>query len=180
MTHIPPTAEFRTILAQLELLSHGSTQSWNRSSPPSEMDRSPRGDSFPPHEEFRIEWEIADSDEARARVIRNARAHLEQQTRRTTPKVEPLPDDTDDRIIDEGAGWSAGDVARALRISIKRVVAVRLERKLDPSTGRKPLPDEDPVTQARRLADLGVGVTAIARYQGRPKQTVSDCLKRAA
>src|SRR4051812_33563359 len=59
---VAPSRELRQVLAELELLSHGTTQGWNKSGRSSERDTRPAGgDSCPPHESFRIDWECARS-----------------------------------------------------------------------------------------------------------------------
>lgn len=175
--------EFRHLLARLELLSHGSTSGWNKSSPPSDPDRSPRGEGFPPHEQFLIDWYCAGDDEtAQRRVVREAHETLEQWSRRVEPKkLTPEPvHKRNEEILSKGEGWDAREVARVYRLSIREVVDIRNKAGRDPSTGKKPLQQPEPAAQAREMKARGMTVRQIAAYQDVPKSVVGRWLKDAA
>lgn len=174
--------EFRQTLANLEMLSHGGTSGWNKSSPPSDPDRSPHGESFPPHEEHLIDWYCQTDNLGRRRVMREARQALEHWSRRTIPakpKLEPIHE-RNDEIRKTGAGWEASEVARHFRIPVREVIEIRKRAGLDPSTGRQVRVGESKRVRVLRLLGEGLSQSEIAVATGSSRQSVSQMLKRAA
>lgn len=171
---------FRQTLAELELLSHGSTQAWNKSAAPAERDTRPSGESRPPHIEYRYRWLRATNDLAREMVESEAKQELKRwKTKAPPPKPEPEHLRNQD-IIRRGEGWQAGEVAVAFRLTVRQVMEIRESHGKDPSTGRPAVKDEDPAEQARRLHAQGLSVRQIADYQDATKSTVHRRLKDAA
>jgi hypothetical protein len=180
----PLSREMRQVLLELEMLSHGTTQGWNKSSPPAERDPRPAaGELFPSHEELRIDWEIADSDDARAAVLKRAReALVAWKFGSASAKPAKLRTQLDiDNEMRGYAGWLPRDIARRTGNTVTEgaVMQWRRARGLDPSTGYEQR-TEDPTMQAQRLKDQGLGVREIARYQQVQPSTVARRLKKAA
>lgn len=173
------TAEktMRQILAELELLSYGTTASWNPGGG-GDTDRDPRpagGDTRPLHETFRTEHARAETPEDRDRVRRAAAAALEAQTKRThdAPIEEESADQVDQRIAAlVRAGWTVKDIAIAARCTPTRVRRV--------SKGMPVEADEGGEDLALHLASQGHTVRYIAMKTGMPKSTVHDLLRKRA
>jgi hypothetical protein len=179
---VPMPLHFRQTLAELELLSHGAVAALNKTAPASDRDPRPGGETNPPHIEYARRWLHSGSDLERERIIRDAKATLDQwrgrgASGRGDVKLEPLHLLHRD-VIRQGDGWDASEVARVFRLPIREVMAIRERAGRDPSTGKPAVRDEDPVAQARRLHEHGLSVRDIARYQAVEPSTVSRRLRK--
>lgn len=176
--------EFRQILAELELLSHGKTQTWNKTAHGTDRDPKPQGESRPPHLEYRDRYERARDDLGRDHVRSEARKTLNEWKGTTATKTKQAKQEPAhlrrQEILKKGEGWDASDVARVYRTSVREIIDIRKDAARDPSTGRVPPAEEDATDQARRLKDNGLNVRQIAAYQGVEPSTVSRRLKKAA
>lgn len=176
------TKEFRQILAQLELLSHGSTQSWNKTAQAADRDQRPGGEAFPPHEQFRIDWYCATSDEARVDVLEAARRYLKEWKGQKVKKPTATRSQADiDAEMRSYAGWTPREIARRTGnvITEGMVMTWRKGHTVDPSTGYevKPIDKRSKVVQ---LHHGGMAQAEIAKVTGVTRQAVSQMLKRAA
>lgn len=187
-----PTA-VRLLLAELELLSHGSTASWNSAGghDADETVTAPFGESHPPHLELRAEYVRADTDAGRARVVARMHAVLREHrgvgVDRSRVVGEARQDETT-RILREGEGFTPGEVALRFRCTPTRVRRVRLATGRDATLGRL-VEDEPPIAPgddtaaieaAMRMKSRGMSVRLIGMELGRPKSTISDWLQRSA
>lgn len=175
--------EFRQILAELELLSHGKTQTWNKTAHGTDRDPKPQGESRPPHIEYRDRYERAKGDLERDHIRSEARKTLNEWKGTTATRARQAKQEPEhlrrQEILKKGEGWDASDVARVYRTSVREIIDIRDAANRDPSTG-KPIPaEEDATEQAQRLKDGGLTVRQISAYQQVPKSTVQRRLKAA-
>lgn len=179
MTPIP--ADVRQILAELEMLSHGSTQAWNKTAPASERDLRPAGEAHPPHLEYRRQYEQATSDLERDRVRQAAKRTLREWKGEQRAHAQQEPEHLRrQEIIRRGEGWDASEVARVYKTSVREIINIREAAGRDPSTGKIPPAEEDATDQARRLFESGMTVRQIAGYQKVEPSTVSRRIRKAA
>lgn len=164
--------QMRHILIRLELVSHGTTQTWNSAGGHTDNpDPTPNGCKGAEHLHYRDRWNGADSDEQREHVIRSAQRTLDQLTRRTAPIVSDPTIDRD--MLDQDIArkleqrWPVREIAFALRITERRVRQAA-ERVTESSRA----------VEVRELADQGLTVRFIAAKTGVAKSTVHDILKR--
>jgi len=176
----------RQVLAELELTSHGSTQSWNSSGHGGEsVNVFPPGESCPPHIEWRERYERAITDDARQRVIDDAGRALRGIIRRA--KVTPVSGESEKefaaRVISTGRGFGVGEVATAMRCTPTRVRRIRLAGGVSLDFG-EPLiveaPDGDVERRVRTLAEQGMSERQIAMLTRLGTSRVRRVLGRAA
>jgi hypothetical protein len=179
------TREFRQILAEIELLSHGAVQAWDKTAQPADKDTRPKGETNPPHEQFYIDYICARTDEQRLDVVDDARRFLREWRGLKKPKPTVTRDkDEIDKEMRSFTGWLPLQVERRTG-GIVTQKAIRDWRKeqdppLDEITGKAYVPDEPKRDKVLRLAREGVAPADIARIMGMPRQGVSQMLKRAA
>jgi hypothetical protein len=179
-------AEFRQVLAELEMLPHGTTQSFNASGSGYADAKDPTGESFPPHLQYRAEWEGARDDARREYILKCAIADLHRF--RARPKVTvPLQEETaaelEARVVREGVGWGVEETARHCRCTTTFVRKSRMKAGAHPQTGKLPQekePPRDKVEHAKQLAGDGLSERQIVMLTGLPKTTVRRVLGRAA
>jgi hypothetical protein len=123
----------RAVLLQLEITSNGRTVSYD-SSGGGDPDyvlvddngraKLARGDA--PHLTYAAEWNAADSDERRRDVIKLAEQELDsiRKSQANFVVVEPKGA-RDARIVKDGEGWKAADVAIAFRCLKRDVIRAR-------------------------------------------------------
>jgi hypothetical protein len=178
--------EFRQVLAELEILSHGSTQSWSPTRGGSDEGYGrPPGDLHPPHVHWRWEWEHAKDDKRRKEVLERAREELVSHRRRDMKIAAPvdLSEDLEVRVIREGEGWTVQETALHCRCTPTFVRRARLKAGVNAQTGAKPkdAPDlETSEERCRRLDGEGMSERQIALATRLPKSTVRRLLGRAA
>lgn len=93
MTDLSLEREMRLVLANLELIPHGHTQTIDANRVHGSKDRSEILRADPegyPHEIFRERWNAAGTDAARALVLREAQAALGKLRRSAAPKESHL------------------------------------------------------------------------------------------
>ena len=93
------------VLAELELVSHGTTAAWGRCEGGEGV--YPPGERNPPHVVYRARWVLAWGPLGRRRVLREARAELERCRRAPRPRMSYRA-----RILMDWAGTHYGEVAR--------------------------------------------------------------------
>lgn len=176
----------RLLLAELELISHGSTQSWN-SAGGAHGDNTavlPYGESNPPHVYFRDLYLTQTTDEGRQRVVgkicgalREARGHIDR-----SHVVGETREQEDTRIISQGEGFTADEVAHRFNCTPSRVRRARLAAGRSQHDG-KPTQGSLTVTDGRiealRMKEQGMSVRAIAMVLNTPPSTVGDWVKAA-
>jgi Helix-turn-helix len=175
--------EFRQVLAQLELVSYGSTFGWD--SPARDGDtsgRRPPGSDRPAHDHFRARWNDAHTDYAREKTLNAAREtlHAIGHTPRVKIKEEPIAK-RDARIVRDGAGIPPTDVAIAFRCGPGDVRRARLAAGRDPLHGQ-PLPELEHASAHEKvltLAELGLSQRQVAERTGISQATVNRILRAA-
>lgn len=176
------SAEFRQILAEMELLSHGSVTAYNSSGRGESDVVVPQGEAHPPHIEFAARYEQERDDERRRRVLEEARRYLQDWKRRTSPVVDDGSSE-DDWIVRDGEGYEAEQVARKFNTTVSRVRKLRMADDRDTEFG---LPSRFAPRLAatpdriRNLADQGCTERQIAFQVGVSKSTVRRALGKAA
>lgn len=124
-------AYVRQLAAELEMLAHGSTTSWNPAGGngiPSS--RVPSGESQPPHLQFLAEWDKR-GDACLSKwhsVLTDWRG---RKTHTTTGKTDR------EIVLEAGEGHKADDVAQRYRLTATTVRKWRLEDGRNVDTGRK-------------------------------------------
>jgi hypothetical protein len=158
------------------LVQHGATLRYERARPSADPSPFPMGDGHPPIEYWWGRYCRAGSDAERDRVEELANEALCAWRRRPDPPPEgETVEQWVDRIIKEGEGWSAADVALAERCTPRMVRRWRMERERNPETGRV----EGSLQHARELRAQGLTLRQVAMMTGIPKSTLHD-LDRAA
>lgn len=160
--------QMRQVLAELELISHGTTSTWGASGGDADRDPRPRGgDLHPPHDTHRAHYAAALTDTDRDHAIREARAELHAIRVRQAREVrEESPAEFDTRARRALAdGWTVEQVATAMRVTPTRIRRAQ--------AGASEL-------QVQALAKDGMTVRGIAMRLGLSKSEVHRMLKRAA
>lgn len=145
MTTADLDARMRQVLAQLEMCSNGTTTSYNPSGSGASGkqpggDR-PRGGDSAPHLRWANVYANADTDEQRAKVIKDAEEDLAQITGRGA-SAHQRPSETEDEartaVLDATRGWRPEDATlspAARGISARTLRAWRRAANCDPETG---------------------------------------------
>lgn len=156
----------RQVLAELELISHGTTASWNPAGG-TDSDRDPRprgGELDPPHDRYRRRYLNATTDTERANVLHAARAELAAITRRQAREVrEETAAEFDARAREKLAeGWTVQQVADHMRATPTRI------RRAQAGASE---------ADVLAFAKQGMSVRYIALRVGIPKSTVQRLLR---
>jgi hypothetical protein len=183
----PLPIEFRQTLAELEMLSHGRTQSYAAATAPGESEGygRPPGSEFPPHIVWRSEWMKAKDDHRRYEVMRLATEELASYRRssRTVTVVEETEEELEERVVKTGKGWTVEETARHCRCTPTFVRRARLKAGVNAVTGAQPKDKpqtDDPRERARQLAGEGYTERQIVMLTGLAKTTIRRLLGRAA
>lgn len=129
------TQSIRQVLAELELTSNGKTYTYGGShhgfgeTPPS------TGDPNPPHVVYRISYEECTNDLCRVSVIRRAHRALKEIQHTQAGSATETEAQRNRRLIKEGEGFSAEEVAVAMRMKVTEVWKTRLGFGRDKETG---------------------------------------------
>lgn len=164
------TREARQVLAELELLPHGKTQSFNATTKGGEKQNPfPQGEAHPPADYWRSRFLAASPGEL-AGMVDAARLEL-QAFKRRDPEVvvqEESVEDWEKRLVKDGEGFDAGSVAVRFRCLVRDVTRLRAKHGRDPNTG-----------QARiiELRASGMSVRQIAELTGVSKSSVARVLE---
>lgn len=128
--------QMRQVLLDLAMLGAGRTTSYNPSGGGGDYTpRAQTGDA--PHLEYAARWNAADDDGERAAVLAAARAELDSARRsRAVPTAAESKQDRDARIVREGEGWPARDVAGVLSRHCGVAAALRLDGRSAATVGR--------------------------------------------
>jgi hypothetical protein len=97
------TRDARQVLAELELISHGKATSWDSSGAGETTAVLPQGESRPPHEYWRHQFQAATERELPG-LVREAREELEA----IRVRQEPARDTWDEKaaILEDGEGFA--------------------------------------------------------------------------
>ncbi len=155
----------RQLLAELELTSNGCGYKWNSSGHGKSESRPPvSGDDDPPHLRYRRDYERASTDQARDRVVDQARDEL-RRIRGQYERPQGVGE-TDKqwkaRLVKEGQGFEPGLVALRFNTTAKLVKSVRLELGCFPQSGRLMGPVTNRDERIRVLIDEGASVAQVA------------------
>jgi hypothetical protein len=168
-------ARLGPVLAAWSIVSYGTVQRWGRQSPSCDLRAEPTGEGHPPAEFWIRRWLSAPLNE-RPAIAREADAEL-TAWRRRAPELNEIKTETlaelKRRILKEGDGWSAKDVALACRCTPTLVRRTREEAERNPEDGRV----EGSLAHARELHAQGLSLRQIATLTGIPKSTLGDTLK---
>lgn len=136
----------------------------------------PGGEGSPPLDHWLDLWLGASTSSERRLVVQAARSELQSWKRRSDPPPEgETGEEMIERLIRDGEGWRAEDVALAFRCTPRMVRRWRVERDRNPETGR---PDGT-LAQAQDLIAQGMTLRQAAMLTGIPKSTIHDSLERA-
>lgn len=177
--------EFRQILAQLELISHGTTQSWSPGHGGEKDVVFPPGEKTPPHVYWRTRWLEATDEDARTAAWSGARKELESLSTRSITEISvETEEQLAKRVVKDGEGWTVEEVAQRMRCTTTFVRRARLKDGRNTETGVKPeemIADfADRREQARELAERNLTERQIVAITGLPKSTVRRVLGKAA
>lgn len=143
----------RDVLLQLEMASNGSTSTFDSSGGGTpdyvliDEDGRPRfGVDDAPHLYYRAKWNAAGDDDARTAVLTAARKTLDSIRRSHADRTAAeTKEQLAHRIVNEGEGWPARDVANSMRCGIRMVWASREAAGRDVEYGK-------PQTNGRELS----------------------------
>jgi hypothetical protein len=159
-----------------ELLGYGGTMRYEQRRA-ADLSPLPAGEGFPPWDEWLILLPQCHTREALRSALHACRSELDAW--RVRPEAPPEGETEDQmarRVIDEGEGWAAKDVAVAFRCSASQVRRWRLEHERNPETGRK----EGSLAHARDLISEGLSLRQVAVLTSIPKSTLHDALGQGA
>lgn len=140
MTDLDLERQIRLVLANLELLSHGTTASWNPSGGRSAESSAvgPPGDSRPPHLIYRARFDKAVSDDERRQVLRQAEDELLRLRGGNHRPAAVSRTDAEilaDQILEEGRGSTPAEVSQRYRCTPGHVRRVRMHNGRNSETG---------------------------------------------
>jgi DNA-binding CsgD family transcriptional regulator len=149
----------RQLAAELELLSFGSTTSWNPAGGSSIPDsRPPSGESKPPHEAMLADWDVHGD-----RVLEKWSDVLKQH--KGGGRARPEGKSEREIVLLAGEGHSAEDVAMRFRLTATLVRRWRLEDERNVQTGRRV--EVKGRTQQQVADELGVSQPTVHRMRKR-------------
>jgi hypothetical protein len=175
----------RQLLAELELIAHGSCQAWNSAGGHGESTTVlPFGELHPPHITLRILYIEQHTDAGRSSVVKAMEDELEAVRGHVDRShvVGESREDEDKRIVKQGEGFNADEVALRFNCTPTRVRRARLAAGRSPRDGTAPRASvevEDGQTEALRMKAQGMSVRAIAMVLVLPKSTIHDWVKAA-
>jgi hypothetical protein len=195
--------QMRSILAQLELLAHGTITNYSPTGGGHSADtKPPTGESRPPHLHWRERWERAVRDDEewtidrelvnceeiikhRKDVIEKAQADLDSYRKRTEGVVVgETEEELEARIVREGEGWSVEQVAQHCRCTVTFARKARLKAGVSVATGKRPdglkVDSSDQSMRVREYAANGYTERGIALLTGLSKSTIRRLVGKAA
>lgn len=161
------TRDIRQVLAELELISHGTITNYNPSMSIGEKaDPRPPGGSGAEHIFWRHRYEQASTDDGRRKVIREAREELDK-LRRQEPSTRSAGETTLERnvrIVKEGEGFSARQVAIHFNCGERDVRKARMAAGREPELGKQVSSrPQEKAEKARELIGQGVSTREASR-----------------
>lgn len=161
-------------IARLELLSHAPASRLDAMPPTrgTPEHRRPPGELSPPHDRLGIRLAHALTLAEVEAIEHDAREVYIAATKRKLGHASyETADERDERIVEDGEGWSVEDVANAIHCRPVDVRHARLERGRDPETGYS-VPEADPMIVAVELRAMGRSTRTIERLTGIPRSTL--------
>jgi hypothetical protein len=155
--------EMHQVLAELEMLPHGTVTNWSPSGHGVPDSRPPSGvrldgpSELPPHLLWRMRWEQADEHE-QATILEKAKAELDAWRKgHGDASAGETTAETEKRMLREGKGWPAKDVALRFNCTPTYVERVRRAagRTADLGEGAAGGKDGDEAERARELLSRG-------------------------
>jgi hypothetical protein len=180
----------RDVLLQLALTSNGRTVSYDSSGGGTPdyvlVDDNGRGKLDPddaPHLRYAQEWDAAGDDGARAAVLKAAIDTLNHIRRsHADPNAVESKEDLHRRILKEGKGWPANEVAISLRCGVTVVHKARADAGMDEfgerRTNGRELNREARNAEILRLTRKGMNPFQISEALGIPRSSVRYVLAR--
>lgn len=189
-------AQMRTVLARLELVSHGTTaaispttgsQSATVRPGQGHPEGRPAGCAGAEHVYWRARYQEQATDDGRRNTIRGAERELELLTGRYQRQrgAGETPDETIARMLRETQGWTPEDVEHSTwRMSARLVRKHRLVAGHDAETGQPTTltmaDDAEPAQRAREMRDRGMSIRQIAFALRQHKTQVERWVRKAA
>jgi hypothetical protein len=168
----------RSVLIAMQCLSYGSTTSWQSNTghqKPTGGNRPP-GDSQPLHQHWQIVYVMADGLDAREQVISDATDALIEARVRTTPVPQgETREQWEERLIKDGDGWPAREVAVRFLTATREVTKIRMRYERDPHMGR-PLEQQASVPE---LIARGLSARQIAFITGKKPSSIQYHVTKA-
>lgn len=129
----------RAVLVPMQCLMYGNATRWDASKSAGKPTGGacPPGEAQPLHTIWQQKYVLAPTLEARERVIADATDALIRY--RCGPRVDvegETREQWEERLIKDGAGWDASDVAPKFNTGTREVMKIRLRYRRDPSTGQ--------------------------------------------
>jgi DNA-directed RNA polymerase specialized sigma24 family protein len=182
----------RDVLLQLALTSNGRTVSYDSSGGGTpdyvlvdDRGRAKLAQGDAPHLSFAAAWDSARDDVERAAVLKAARDELAGilKSRADHEAVESKAE-RDQRIVKEGEGWPAREVATSFRCGIRDVWHARADAGRDVEYGElrrngRALTADERAAEVRRMHSRGMSEQAIADALGIARGSVRFILARA-
>lgn len=180
--------EMAQILTELGLLSHGSVTRYNPSSRGESIKVLPFGEPNPPHLRFGRLYNEQTTDTGRAVVIERAAAELAQLRGRGVDRSHVTGESVvefERRLLADGQGFTAQEVATRLHCTPTRVRRIRLANGRDADTGNPTSTshvDEDPNQRLAvcRMGAAGYTIRQIRHLTSVPTTTIHRWLKDQA
>lgn len=191
--------QMRSILAQLEMVAHGTVTNYSPTGTGNGADtKPPTGELRPPHEHWKRRWDLAvERDEEtelrgattiikhRKDVIEKAQADLDSYRKRTEGVVVgETEQELEARVVREGEGWSVEQVAQHCRCTVTFARKARLKAGVSVETGKRPdgfsIDSPDQVERVRQYAANGYTERQMAMLTKLSKSTIRRVLGRAA
>lgn len=158
-----------------ELLQYGSTIRYEKRRA-AELHPFPPGEGSPPWDHWLDLLSQCRTIDAVRAVVEEARSELSTWKCRPDPPPEGETfDELQDRIVEQGEGWTPQQVAMAFRCTPTLVRNTRVERERNPDTGR----EEGSIQHARELLAQGMPLRQVALATGIPRSTLHDALRGA-
>jgi hypothetical protein len=182
----------REVLLRLAMTSNGRTAAYDSSGGGTPdyvlVDDQGRGKLDPadaPHLTFAARWDRAVDDDERAAILKEAQEELDAIRRsHADPKAVESKDERDRRIIKDGRGFPASEVAIAIRCGVTDVHRARAAAGVDLEFGEKrvngrALGRGDRNAEILHLAKNGMNPFQIATRLGIPRSSVRYVLDQA-
>lgn len=177
----------RSVILQLELTSNGTTTSWDSDTAHQHASSRPpsNGDPHPPHLRFQHEMNTARDDRELEAVVERAEAELSAIRHGHTTTTEIRPESQTElyaRIVKDGEGWTAKEVAINMRCLPRDVTTARRSAGREPIYGRatKHTPAVDKAEQARVMRADGATTRQIAEALDTHQTQIMRWIREAA
>ncbi len=182
----------RDVLLQLAMTSNGRTVSYDSSGGGTpdyvlvdDRGRAKLAQGDAPHLSYATAWDDARDDVERAAVLKAAQDELAGILKsRANPQAVETKEDRDRRIVKEGEGWPAREVANSFRCGLRDVIRAREAAGRDVDYGElrrngRALTADERAAEVRRMHARGMSEQAIADALGIARGSVRFILARA-